>query len=147
MDPEIQFRWLTDEEKTAINWPVQDFVAVAMLDNKLISVKDFTVRYRYKNCSTCVGNCAAGDKLVWTRKEYRRQGIFKSLYSWAVKDAGWDKDYTGGDAVPVDGLGIIWRYALRRGTMNFDFNAKLRDGEAAIEQWVADTSAKLGFDN
>jgi hypothetical protein len=143
----IEFRWLTDEEKSAISWPLETPVAIAILDNKIVSVRSWDLQYRYKNCDVCPGDCAQGGSLLWTRKEYRRQGIFKALHEWSVEDAGYSKIYYGGTAIPRDGYAIAWKYALKAGTAVFDTTARLRNGDRAITEWVARVSPILGYDN
>jgi hypothetical protein len=143
----IEFRWITEEERLAIEWPPNQPIAIAVLDNKIVSVRSWDLGYRYKNCSVCPGNCAQGGSLLWTRREYRRQGIFRALHDWSVEDAGYSKIYYGGDAIPSDGRAIAWKYALKAGASAvFNPSARLRDGDRAVTSWVERVSPILGYD-
>jgi GNAT superfamily N-acetyltransferase len=149
MSQDLVFRFLTEDEKSAIRADVSSYIVVALDDNKIVSIHGFSILGRYINCSSCTGNCAEGSLIVWTRPEYRRQGIFKSMHEWAVEEAGFDKVYGGGNQVPLaDGLGIQWRYNFEKSkSMVTSPSFTMKDNELQQIEYIAMISEELGFDN
>ena len=61
-------------------------------NNECISISSQNWRLRGSLCDDCTQNCGQGG-WVWTREDYRNQGIFKSLFAWVSSKAGIEKIY------------------------------------------------------
>ncbi len=89
-----EFRLVTAEQMLAAGSSTfNEDVAVAVNETgEVISMVSFNTAYRGRMCSSCTGNCATGG-MVWTRSDYREQGIFRGLFEWAQAALGVDKVY------------------------------------------------------
>lgn len=78
--------------------PDDNELAIALNEGgEIVSTAGFNRSQRGVLCSNCTRNCWKGG-YVWTREDYREQGIFKDLFYWGLEQLGGDKVYISEDS-------------------------------------------------
>lgn len=142
----MEFKLVTPEEHAQIQSPTGFNLGIAVEDNVICSMVSFDVSRRGDFCNRCTQHCAQG-RIVWTRRGYREQGLFRSLYDWTVSELDLDKIYAGGEAIPVEGPAIWWNQGIVRPPgLEVDPVASYRTGEEWQLRYVSEISQILGYD-
>ena len=92
---DIKFIFLSEEEEREVGTYDEFHVTGAAInkDNECVSISTQTwSETRNRFCEECTQHCSWGG-IVWTRQDFRRQGIFTNLYYWVKDLAGIDRIY------------------------------------------------------
>lgn len=92
---DVKFIFLSREQEEEIGTYDEYHVTGAAInrDNECVSISTQNwLETRNRFCSNCTQHCSWGG-ILWTRQDYRGQGIFTKLYYWTKDLAGIDKIY------------------------------------------------------
>jgi hypothetical protein len=112
VSPGLTYQWIPDAALQAVSLPwLEVKYAVALNEaGEIVSCAGFDRSKRGTGCLACTQTCYWGG-IVYTRADYRRQGIFKDLFAWGQAELEADPIYISENSTSQKL--IAFRYELR----------------------------------